>query len=234
MIPVAILAGGLAKRLHPITKEIPKALVDISGIPFICRQLEYLQNQGIKKVVLCIGHLGEMIQRVVGDGSQFGIDVSYSFDGSKLLGTGGALKQALPILGEHFFILYGDSFLPVDYLAIEHAFYENNSIALMTVLKNEDRWDKSNVLFKNNQIIEYNKHYPRPEMSFVDYGLGLLSREVFDTYPSEENFGLDEVYNKLSLQGSLFGLEVYKRFYEIGSHNGLKETEAFFIRSSEI
>ena len=98
MLPVAILAGGLATRLRPITETIPKALVDVAGVPFICRQLDYLHAQGVHRVILCIGYLGEMIQKVVGDGSKFGLEVSYSPDGPVLLGTGGALKQALPLL----------------------------------------------------------------------------------------------------------------------------------------
>ena len=114
-LPVAILAGGLATRLRPITEKIPKSLVDVAGEPFIVRQLDYLFRQRVRDVVLCIGYLGEMIEAVVGDGSRFGLRVSYSIDGPILLGTGGALRRAAPLLGEAFFVLYGDSYLPVDY-----------------------------------------------------------------------------------------------------------------------
>jgi len=229
MLPVAILAGGLATRLRPITETIPKALVDVAGVPFICRQLDYLHTQGIRKVVLCIGYLGEMIQAVVGDGSKFGLDVSYAPDGPMLLGTGGALKQALPLLGEQFFVLYGDSFLPVNFAAVEKAFFESNKLALMTVLENGDRWDKSNVLFRAGELIEYNKHAPRPEMAFIDYGLGALTGSTLNSYAVGQNFDLAEVYHMLSLQGQLAGYEVHERFYEIGSHSGLKETETYFL-----
>lgn len=229
MLPVAILAGGLATRLHPITQTIPKALVDVAGVPFICRQLEYLRLQGIKRVVLCIGYLGEMIQDIVGDGSNFGLDVAYSPDGPKLMGTGGALKQALPLLGQQFFVLYGDSFLPVEFAPIEKAFLDSHRAALMTVLENGDRWDKSNVLLQKGELVEYNKHQPRPEMSYIDYGLAVLSKPVLEKYPAGQAFDLAEVYHALSLKGQLAGYEVHERFYEIGSHSGLKETETYFL-----
>lgn len=230
MLPVAILAGGLATRLRPITETIPKALVEVAGEPFICRQLDYLHAQGMRRVVLCIGYLGEMIRAVVGDGSKFGLNVSYSPDGPMLLGTGGALRQALPLLAEQFFVLYGDSFLPVDFAPVERAFFENKKAALMTVLENGDRWDKSNVLFREGELMEYNKYAPRPEMAFIDYGLGVLTNRVLETYPVRQAFDLAEVYHALSLKGQLAGYEVYERFYEIGSHDGLKETETYFLK----
>jgi NDP-sugar pyrophosphorylase family protein len=228
MLPVAILAGGLATRLHPITQTIPKALVEVAGRPFICRQLDYLHAQGIGRVVLCIGYLGEMIKSVVGDGSSFGLDVRYSIDGPVLLGTGGALSQALPLLGEQFFVLYGDSFLPVDFGAVEQVFFGSRKAALMTVLENGDRWDKSNVLFRDGTLIEYNKHAPRPEMAFIDYGLGVLTSCVLHPHAGGQTFDIADVYHNLSLLGELTGYEVHDRFYEIGSHSGLKETEAYF------
>jgi N-acetyl-alpha-D-muramate 1-phosphate uridylyltransferase len=227
-LPVAILAGGLATRLRPITEKIPKALVDVAGEPFVFRQLRYLHEQGVRRVVMCVGYLGEMVQDAVGEGSQFGIDVAYSNDGDVLLGTGGALKRALPLLGEHFFVLYGDSFLPVDFSPIETAFMESGKQALMTVLKNEDRWDKSNVLFRDGNLVEYNKRNPRPEMEFIDYGLGALASSALDACPAGEPFDLADVYHTLSLEQQLAGYQVYQRFYEIGSHSGLKEAESFF------
>ena len=229
MLPVAILAGGLATRLHPITQTIPKALVEVAGEPFISRQLAYLHAQGIRRVVLCIGYLGQMIQEVVGDGSRFGVEVTYSPDGPTLLGTGGALKQALPQLGHDFFVLYGDSFLPVELAPIERAFLTSGRAALMTVLDNGDRWDKSNVLFQNGELVEYNKHQPTREMTYIDYGLAVLSRLVLEAYPAGSAFDLAEVYHALSLKGQLAGYEVHERFYEIGSHSGLKETETYFL-----
>ena len=229
MFPVAILAGGLATRLRPITETIPKALVEVAGKPFIVWQLDYLRGQGVCRVVLCIGYLGEMIEAVVGNGERFGLEVSYSSDGPTLLGTGGALKKALPFLGEHFFVLYGDSFLPVDFSAVQLAYTQSGQQALMTVLKNGDRWDKSNVLFHQGKLLEYNKRAPRPDMLYIDYGLGVVSAEVLAPYPVDEPFDLANVYHDLSTKGQLAGLEVHERFYEIGSHEGLKEAEDYFF-----
>jgi NDP-sugar pyrophosphorylase family protein len=227
-LPVAILAGGMATRLRPITATIPKALVEVAGEPFIVRQLDYLQRQGIREVVLCIGHLGEMIEAVVGDGSRFGLAVSYSFDGPALLGTGGALRRAAGLLGEAFFVLYGDSYLPVEFPPIEAAFRASGKPALMTVLYNHDRWDKSNVLFRDGELIEYDKLAPRPEFHHIDYGLGVLKTEVLTRYPEGEAFDLASVYHALSLEGRLHGYEVMTRFYEIGSHGGLSEADDYF------
>jgi len=229
MLPVALLAGGLATRLRPITETIPKALVDVAGQPFILRQLAYLRAQGVRKVVLCIGYLGEMIEALVGDGAPFGLQVSYSPDGPTLLGTGGALKQAAPLLGDAFFVLYGDSFLPLDFAAVERAFVQSGQPSLMTVLKNGDQWDKSNVLFADGRLVEYNKRAPRPEMSYIDYGLGVIKASVLDACPPAQPFDLADVYQTLSLQGQLAGMEVFERFYEIGSHTGLKQTEDYFF-----
>jgi NDP-sugar pyrophosphorylase family protein len=228
-LPVAILAGGLATRLRPITTTIPKALVEVAGEPFVFRQLAYLKEQGVSRVVLCVGYLGEMVRDAVGDGSKFGLEVRYSVDGDVLLGTGGAIKRALPLLGEQFFILYGDSFLPVDFAPVERGFLASGKAALMTVLKNGDRWDKSNVLFRDEELIEYNKHAPSEQMEFIDYGLGVVKDKVFDAYPDNEPFDLADVYHALSLEGQLAGYEVHQRFYEIGSHSGLAEAESFFL-----
>lgn len=229
MLPVAILAGGLATRLRPITETIPKSLVEVAGQPFIIRQLAYLRDQGVRRVVLCIGYLGEMIEAVVGNGERLGLDVVYSQDGPALLGTGGALKKALSLLGEQFFVLYGDSFLPVDFASVQRAFELSGQDALMTVLHNGNRWDKSNVLFEGGQLLEYNKRSPRADMAYIDYGLGVLSAKVITGYPDDQPFDLADVYQNLSRQGRLSGLEVHERFYEIGSHNGLKEAEAYFL-----
>lgn len=227
-LPVAILAGGLATRLGPITKKVPKSLVEVAGQPFIFRQLEYLESQGIERVVLCVGHMGELIKAVVGSGKQFGLKVIYSADEPILLGTGGAIKKALPFLGENFFVLYGDSFLPIDYSPIEQDFLASGKPALMTILRNSDRWDKSNVSYAEGALIKYNKSEPSSDMEYIDYGLGILSRDLFDSYQEGVNFDLSDIYQDLSNRSKLQGYLVKHRFYEIGSHEGLEETINFF------
>ena len=229
MFSVAILAGGLATRLRPLTEEIPKSLIEVCGEPFICHQLEYLRKQGISSVVLCVGYLGEMIHEVVGDGSRWDMHVSYSPDGPVPLGTGGAIRQALPLLGEYFFILYGDSYLPINFSDVEKTYAASGKKGLMTVLKNQNRWDNSNVEFDAGQITEYNKFVIRPQMHYIDYGLGLLQSATLQAYPAGQSFDLSKIYNDLSLTGELAGYEVFERFYEIGSHQGIADIQAYLL-----
>jgi MurNAc alpha-1-phosphate uridylyltransferase len=227
-LPLAILAGGLATRLHPVAETIPKALVDVAGTPFVLRQLDYLRRQGIGRVVLCVGYLWEQIEAVVGDGSAMGLSVSYSRDWPNLMGTGGALKQALPLLDSQFLVLYGDSYLPIDFAAVEREFFASGKPALMTVQRNANRWDKSNVLFRNNVIVEYNKRAPTPDMRHIDYGLGAISAQVLADEGTTGPFDLADIYHRLSLSRQLAGYEVHERFYEIGSHKGLAEAADYF------
>jgi NDP-sugar pyrophosphorylase family protein len=235
-IPVAILAGGLATRLRPITEKIPKSLVPVAGKPFLAHQLELLHSRGIRHAVLCIGYLGEMIQREFGAGEKFGVKLDYSFDlpgqsqaaaaGSKLLGTGGAIKRALPFLGEEFFVLYGDSYLPIDYAPIAVFFDDSNKAGLMTVFRNEGKFDASNVAFADGEIKVYDKKNKLFEMRHIDYGLSMFKASVFETYSADQSFDLAEVMGKLVREKQLAGFEVTQRFYEIGSHTGLAELES--------
>lgn len=228
MLPVLILAGGLATRLRPITETIPKALIEIAGEPFIYHQLRYLRSQGVTRVILSVGYLGEMIESLVGNEKKFDLEISVVYDGSTLLGTGGAVKKALPLLGESFFIQYGDSFLPVDFSMVQTAFMTSEKPALMTVLKNDNQWDKSNVIFENNQLLEYNKKIHKPQMNYIDYGLGVFAKEVFERYPVDGPFDLATVYSELSSKNMLAGFEVYERFYEIGSRLGIEQANDYF------
>ena len=231
--PVAILAGGLATRLRPVTEKIPKALIAVAGRPFLAHQLRLLQKSGIRKVVLCVSYRGEMIEQEFGNGSNVGMELSYSYDGPELLGTGGALKKALPLLGDKFLVLYGDSYLPIDYSGPARAFAASGKPALMTVFKNENRWEPSNVWFEEGEIRRYDKKQLTPEMKHIDYGLGVLSAEAFAAWPDGKAFDLADVYQNLIGQGNLAGFEVDRRFYEIGSPSGLAELDAL-LRSQEV
>jgi NDP-sugar pyrophosphorylase family protein len=226
-LPVAILAGGLATRLQPLTERCPKSLLPVAGRPFIFHQLELLRSQGVERVVLCVAHLGEQIRSAVGIGATHGLEISYSFDGSELLGTGGALKHALPLLGEEFFVLNGDSYLRCPLGRIESAYRAACRPALMSVLRNDNQWDRSNVVFRDGELLVYDKRAPRPDMSHIDFGLSVLSRAVFAQYPEATFLDLADILRDLSLRGQLAGFEVAQRFYEIGSPQGLLDTEAF-------
>jgi N-acetyl-alpha-D-muramate 1-phosphate uridylyltransferase len=230
MLPVAILAGGLATRLRPMTDRVPKSLIRIAGRPFIFHQLELLKNQGVDRVVLCVGHLGDQVKAAVGDGRALGLAVNYSFDGGELLGTGGALKRALSLLGDRFFVLHGDSYLRCSFARIQSAYEAARRPALMTVLRNDDQWDKSNVLFKNGELIIYDKQCPRAGMSHIDFGLYVLSSDVFLTYSESKVIDLADICRELSKTGQLTAVEVSERFYEIGSPQGIRDTEEFLSR----
>jgi NDP-sugar pyrophosphorylase family protein len=224
-IPVALLAGGLATRLRPITEKVPKVLVPVAGKPFLAHQLALLHGQGIRHVVLCLGHLGEMVVKEFGDGAAYGMQLEYSFDGPKLLGTGGALRQALPKLGREFFVLYGDSYLTCPFAPIAEFFQLSGKAGLMTVFRNEGLYDTSNVVFRDGEIAVYDKKVRLPAMQHIDYGLSLFRADVFEKYPDDEKFDLADVMTKLVAEKQLAGHEVPERFYEIGSHEGLAELE---------
>jgi MurNAc alpha-1-phosphate uridylyltransferase len=228
-LPVAILAGGLATRLRPMTERVPKALLEVGGKPFVEHQLELLRRNGLKRVVLCVGHLGEMVKAALGDGSRWGMDLNYVFDGEVPLGTGGALRNALPLLGESFFVLYGDAYLDCDYGAVEDGFKTSGKLGLMTVFRNADQWDRSNVLYIDGRILRYDKRHPTPDMQYIDFGLGVLQAKCLDLYPLNTPIDLASIYQDLLARGELAGFEVTKRFYEIGSPTGLHETERYFL-----
>lgn len=223
-VPVAILAGGLATRLRPITHKVPKCMVDVAGLPFIDHQLALLKRNGIRRVVLCLGYLGEQVAAHVGDGSGRGMDVLYSFDGAKLLGTGGALRRALPLLDEVFWVLYGDSYLDIDYRAVFDAFARQPALGLMTVLRNANQWDKSNVVFHDGKLIRYDKRHMLPTMEHIDYGASLFRRAALERIPENTVHDLADLMHELVCAGAMSAYEVRQRFYEIGSPAGLAET----------
>jgi len=229
-LPVAILAGGLATRLRPVTQAIPKSLVEVAGMPFAVHQVTWLRDQGIERIIFCVGYRGEMIREALGDGRRWKVSIDYVFDGDRLLGTGGALKRAQPMLGEAFFAMYGDSFVDCDLRSIESAFRADGRAGLMTVFRNDNQWDRSNVLFEDGRLLRYDKRNHTPDMRHIDYGIGVLSARALDPFPVDEPFDLAAVYERLVSNGELIGFEVSERFYEIGSPEGLEETRAFLAR----
>jgi NDP-sugar pyrophosphorylase family protein len=216
-MPVAILAGGLGTRLYPLTERVPKALVEINGEPFLAHQLRLLRARGIDRVVLCIGQHGERIREYAGDGARFGLAIDYSVDGPALLGTAGAVRHALPMLGDAFFVVYGDSYLPCSYRDVAEAFHAAGQPGLMTVYRNEGRWDTSNVEFADGQILAYDKKDRTARMQHIDYGLGVFSRAAFEGAQAD----LANVYRDLLQREQLAAFEVHERFYEIGSFEGI-------------
>jgi NDP-sugar pyrophosphorylase family protein len=225
-LPVALLAGGMATRLRPITEKIPKLLVEVAGEPFFSHQLRLLKKNGLTQIVLCVGYLGEMIVEQYGDGAKWGVKIEYSFDGPKLLGTGGALIAALPKLGDAFYVLYGDSYLPIDYRAVGDFFLRSGKLGLMTVFENHGLYDASNVEFAGGEIKIYDKKIKTPAMHHIDYGLGVFRAAAFDGFARDAVVDLAAVQQALVARRQLAGYEMKERFFEIGSHEGLNELNA--------
>lgn len=222
-MPVAILAGGKASRLGELTRDIPKSLVDVAGRPFVAHQLDLLRAHGLTDIVICTGHLGSRIEQALGDGSSYGVHVRYSPDGDRPLGTGGALRRALPLLGDAFLVLYGDSYLECDYGAVERAFRVSGRPALLAVFQNDDQWDRSNVCYRHGRIVGYSKTHRTADMRHIDYGLAAIRAAALLAHDAGDAFDLERVYGELVERGELAGYEVTTRFYEIGTPSGLAE-----------
>lgn len=234
MLTVAILAGGLATRLQPILKDTPKSLIDICGKPFIDWQLRLLSRSGVKRVVLCTSYKSEMIEKYVGDGSKYGIEINYSKDGPIQLGTGGAIKKATQMLEEKFMVLYGDSYLSIDYKSVQGAFKKLNDAALMTIYENNNELDASNVHFEFGKVKNYSKASNSSEFNYIDYGLSFFNKSVFDVYSLNENFDLSDTFSALCKANQLAAYEVKERFYEVGSISGISDFTEYIKRSQNV
>jgi NDP-sugar pyrophosphorylase family protein len=223
MLPVAILMGGLGTRLGDLTKKLPKCLIEINGKPFIDWQMDSLIQSGYTDFVFCVSHKSEMIQDYLGDGLRLGVNIKYSFDGPPPLGTGGAIKKALPLLGNNFAMIYGDSYLPINYFAAEQNFLSSKMQVVMSVYKNQNNYDNSNVELSNQEVINYDKFNQSAKMKHIDYGLSYFRGSAFEFVSDLEVFDLGSLYHSLAQNGMLGGYEVFERFYEIGSHVGIND-----------
>ncbi len=223
MLPIAVLAGGFATRIKEISMNKPKALVQIAGKPFVYWQIELLKKNGFEDVIFCVSHKANEIQEYLGNGSKFGLNIKYSFDGSSQLGTGGAIKKAIPLLGKEFAVLYGDSYLPTNYELVESFFKNSESLAVMAVYRNQNKFDKSNVTFTSGTKIKYYKGLGNSQASYIDYGLSYFRSPAFDIIKHSEPYDLADLCHILSMDNELEGFEVFERFYEIGSVHGIRE-----------
>jgi NDP-sugar pyrophosphorylase family protein len=226
MGPVCILAGGLGSRLGETVRDTPKPLLEVAGRPFLDWQLELLARYGVRHAVLCVGYLGERIEAALGS-ERHGIALTYRYDPPELAGTAGAVRGALDALGERFLILYGDTYLRLDYGAAWATFLDSGLLGLMSVLRNEGRWDTSNVVISadSTRVALYDKHQRTDTMHWIDYGLGALHARALTEAPDEPD--LAGVYGRLAADGELAAFVATERFYEIGTPAALAETDAF-------
>lgn len=229
--PVCVLAGGLGTRLGDQVRDTPKPLIEVAGEPFLVHQLRLLASHGVQRVVLCVGYLGERIERRIGSECA-GVAISYSYDSPALDGTLGAIRRARDLLGDRFLVLYGDTYLRVDYADIARRWEASGLPAVMAVLRNEGRWDTSNAIYADGRVVAYDKRAPSSDMHWIDYGVGGLTDAALDAAPAAES-DLAGLYHRLSNRGELYGYEASERFYEIGTPAGLAEADEF-LRSAEL
>jgi MurNAc alpha-1-phosphate uridylyltransferase len=227
MLPLAVLAGGFATRLGDLSRNSPKSLIEINGRPFIDWQLDLLMNSGYTDFVFCVSYKSDAIQKYLGDGSDRGVNIQFSLDGETQLGTGGAIQKAIPLLGNEFGVIYGDSYLPIDYSAVEQDFLSSNSQGVMAVFKNENRLDRSNVAFIDGNLIDYQKGARNHYMHYIDSGLTYFKKNAFIPWADQSVFDLSVLCNKLSAARQLRGFEVFDRFYEIGSIDGIEDFSSY-------
>ena len=225
---VCILAGGRGKRLGARVTDVPKPLLEVAGEPFLFHQLRLLARHGATRVVLCVGYLGERIRERIGS-RRFGLKIEYSFDAPGLDGTLGAIRRARDLLGDRFLVLYGDTYLRLDYRAAAAEWLRSGCLGLMVVLRNDGRWDVSNTVYADGRVIAHDQSAPTSAMRWIDYGLGGLEARALERVPASER-DLSSLYNRLAQLGELCGYEARERFYEIGRPESLAETDAFLRR----
>lgn len=243
---MVILAGGKATRLLPLTSNLPKSMLKIAGRPFLEYQLELLKEYEVKDILICLGYKGELMMDYFGNGEKFGVRLSYSFDGERLLGTAGALKKAYKLLDENFFLMYGDSYLPYNYKKIEEFFNgstgspsrlwreRSDKLSLMVIYKNKNRYDKSNIAIQDGLVRIYVKDLKGENLEYIDAGLSILKKEVLNLVPEDEAYDLQDLYRILISEEEMLAYEVKQRFYEIGSFEGLEEFRKLVERGEKV
>jgi NDP-sugar pyrophosphorylase family protein len=224
---MVILCGGLATRLGDLAKNIPKSMIEINGKPFLEYQIENVKKRGIKDIILCVGHLSEKIEGYFGDGEKLGVNIQYSYDGDKQLGPIGALKNAESLLDDEFFVMYGDSYLTIDFQKVYNFFIKHDKPACMVVYKNYDKYDKSNLIVKDNIVIGYGDKERTEEMIYIDYGTSLLTKKLLKKLPKNTFYTTGEFFGSLIENNELLAFESTERFYHIGNPESLEELKSF-------
>lgn len=227
MLPIAVLAGGLATRLGSLTANVPKCMLEVNGSPFVYWQIELLKYAGYKEFIFCLSHKSDVIQEYLDDGSRFGVSIKFSIDGATQLGTGGAIIKAVPLLGEEFAVIYGDSYLPINYYNFESAFKNSNSVAMMSLFKNNGQIEASNAELLSDGHVSYQKGSTDFRKKYIDFGISYFKREAFMGYEPNQTVDLAEICERLSNGQQLTGYEVHQRYYEVGSHQGIEELSKY-------
>ncbi len=226
-----ILAGGLGTRLRPLTESVPKPMVQINGRPFLEYEIELLKNVGVRDFVLCLGYKGQIIRNHFGDGSKFGARISYSFEGEKLLGPAGGLKNAEALLEDVFLVTYADGYLMMDYVKAWDFFLKSNRLGMMVVYENHNKFGKSDLVVKDGHVVKYDKRHQTHDMVWINFGVSYLRKEALNIIPQDQTFGEEEFYNELISRKELLAFETKGRFYEIGTPESLNEFASFIAKA---
>ena len=222
-----ILAGGLGTRLRPLTETTPKAMTPVLGRPFIDYEMDLLKRGGVDDFVICVGHLGDAIEKHLGDGRSKGVRIAYSYDGPSLLGPAGALKRAEPFLGESFLVTYGDAYLRAPYGKLMGALASSGRLGVMAVFKNENRYGTSDLVVEGGMVVKYDKRNRVDGMDWINFGVSALRKDALGMIPPGRACGEEEFYGALIARGELLAFQVKDRFYEIGTPASLAEFERF-------
>lgn len=227
---IVIFCGGLATRLGSLAKKTPKSMMDINGKPFLKYQIKNVSKFGIKDIVLCVGHLSEQIIDYFENGEKFGVNITYSHDGERPLGPIGALKKAAHLLKNDFFIMYGDSYLSVDFNDVYTFHKKHDKPACMVVYKNQDKYDKSNLIIKENLVVGYGDKDRTKDMIYIDYGTSILSKKTLDSLKEDTFYSTGDFFSKLIKNNELLAYEIKNRFYHIGNPDALEELKQHLKR----
>jgi len=218
-----ILAGGEGTRLRPLTTSLPKSMIPIAGKPFLDYEIMLLKRTGVIDFVICIGYKGEIIRSHFGNGESFGVKIRYSDDGDMLLGTAGSLKKAQALLADGFFITYGDAYPIIDYHAAWNRFLSTGKIAMMVVLKNSNKYGRSNTVVQNGQVTFYSKKETVPGMEYIEFGVTFMNKQALDMLAGDYPIDLELLYRKIICNNQMAAVEVKQRIYDIGSPEGLRD-----------
>ena len=217
-----ILSGGKGTRVKKYTKKIPKCLIEINGKPFLYHQLEYLKKNNIKNVIVSVNYLGGKISSYLKKNIDF-INTKIVNDGKRPLGTGGAIIKSLRFLKKNFYIIYGDSYLNFNLKKLA----KKKNLATMAIFRNNNKYDKSNIELKKLGKIFYHKNNENKKLKYIDYGVSYVNKRIFKEIKKNIKFNLPDFFDEISKRNMLSGYKVIKRFYEIGSYNGIKDLKNY-------
>ena len=217
-----ILSGGKGTRVRKYTKKIPKCLIKINDKPFIYYQLKYLKKNNIKNVIVSVNYLGEQIKSYLKKNIDF-INTKIVNDGKSPLGTAGAIIKSLQYLKKNFFIIYGDSYLNFNLKKL----VKKKNLATMAIFRNNNKYDKSNIELQKLKKILYFRKISKKKLFYIDYGVSYVNKRIFKGIKKNTKIDLAILFEKISQNNMLKGFEVKKRFYEIGSYNGIRDIKKY-------